>query len=367
MTRRATLSLIIFTFSLNSYSADHSYYYVIKQNEVVSNVLYRAQLFPIYGKEGTLLILQKANSNHIEDLNKVKPGQKIYFPFEVVQLAKSAGILQIRYENELVFLADVEPLKTQKNISEVSIKRSMAQELVVPSEPLQSVASMEKKEEISPEQSRFVFSLGSGYSRVDSSISTTGATAVLLSRPLISGEVRWEHIWSEKYESLINLSFTSIPFQDANQGQVFDGHPSLSSTSIGLVRRFDSSYLSFETGVGEEIIVNSYQLGTASVELKPLTFLKPAYYKDLLQVRDLKLTAGLGFGYYLASSFGAYQVDPSFKYLGSIQVAQKFKNFSFFALGEYLDFSQKTSITTQRRREVKANFGFIIPLGGSKP
>jgi len=377
--RRAIVFFIILSFSLNSFSADSRYYYVIKQNEVVSNILYRAQIVPIYGKDGKLYLLQKLNSDQIADLNKVKPGQKIYFPFEIVEPAKNAGYIEVRNENQIVFLNTNSPIVVPKKNSEDSAKRNVAQDSATNSaiaqekmqiavgEASQHRTVVDKKEDHFPEQSRLVVSLGSGYSRVDSLINSTGANAVLLSRPLISGEIRWEHIWSEKYESLINLSFTSIPYQDASQGQVFEAHPSLSATSIGIVRRFDSGGLSFEAGVTEEIIVNSYQMGTATVELKPLTFLKPAYYKDLVQVRNLKLTAGLGFGYYLASSFGSYQVDPSIKYLGSVQIAQKFKNFSFFALGEYLDFTQKTSVTTQRRREVKANFGFIIPLGESKP
>jgi len=363
--KRLILFLIIFSLSLQTRAGEANYYYVTKTNDHVSKIIFRARLTPIYGKSGKLLILKKANLKNISDIDAISLNEKLYFPDDLATEALGLGQMKLKDGNELVFKEDDGPSSNHLTESERNtIRRTVAEE----NKDIKQVVEGSRPLNAEDPQSRFVFSIGSGYSRVDSVINATGATAVLLSKPLIITDLKWEHLWSEVYESFIHFSYSSIPYQEANQGQIFNSHPSLSSTSFGVKYNFQHpGRISLEAGVSEEVIIASYQAGTATVEAKPLTFLQSVYSRDVLEVKKLKMTLGFGASYFLSSTFGDNRINAGTKYLGQLQITQSFKNFSFFASGEYSDFLQKSNLTEQKRRDLNGNLGFIIPLGAGQP
>ena len=413
MKRRCLIFLIIFCFTLNSNSKSAEYYYIVKPNDNASTLLYKANLKPIYHKLGTLEILQKTNQHRIADIDHLEVGDKLFFPEYLVLSAKNQGFIKVTRQNEIVFndqtkskLVKTRNMASDENQDQEHIDAQDFDKnkdakietsanntspinnkiLEVPSTSntelkLHSAVQNEvpKNTKIDPEntaapvinkiaQSNLVFSLGSGYSRIDSSVNSTSANAVLLSKPLLSAHFKWEQNWSTLTQSFIRWSFESIPYQDSNHGSIDGEKQNVSLMGFGLNHELFAGILgSIELGGREEIFVTSYQTGSASLETRPITYCRLAFSKRLVSVKNLSLNGSLGGSYLSGASGSNYEAHAGQEYFGQLQLTQKLKNFSFFATGEYVSSSQKTSMTNQSRKDIKTELGFIFPLGEETP
>ncbi|RYZ63448.1 MAG: hypothetical protein EOP09_17665, partial [Proteobacteria bacterium] len=94
---------MVFSLSFSALAADYRYFYVLRRDELVSNVLYRAGLKPIYRKDGTLLQISKINGQ-IKDIDEVQPGTKIFFSDELAERSLGLGLIRINKNNEIIVL-----------------------------------------------------------------------------------------------------------------------------------------------------------------------------------------------------------------------------------------------------------------------
>ncbi len=368
MGRQCIVFCITFCLTFSSLAAERQYFYRMKKDEFVSQVLYLASLAPIYGRRGYLKLVQNLNAGQVFDINKVKQGQIIYFSQEIVEKAKSQGRILVTAENEIQFKDEIKKESLAVVLPKTVIRqtRAIAQEVLEPAIAKPQAPELPvilQKENNESEQSRLIFSLGSGYSRIDSKISTSGAQAVALSKPLVAVKLSWEQIWSESLESFIDWDYTSISYQDAGHGLLYNSQQSTSMMGFGVHYKLnEKSSFRFEVGTNEEIFIPSYQIGSASLETRPLPYAKLILTLDLAQVRALKLTAGIGGSYLMGGTFSAYDVLPGQEYLLQMKLSQRLKELSFFTEFEYVDLKQNTSIFDQQRKDIRTNIGISIPL-----
>ncbi len=384
MYKRCLIFLIIFCFTLSSKAKAADYYYIVKPQDNVSTLLYRARLKPIYHKLGTLEILRKKNNRHIPDLDHLKVGDQLFFPEHLVLKSNAQGFIKVINQNEIVFKDHIEPNslskrtiahkhRSQKNQTKDSIISTPSttpdeEKRIAPS-PTPNAKSQVHEGKLA--ESQIIFSMGSGYSRMDSSAKTgnaNNANAVLLSKPTLSVDLKWEQNWSSSIQSFIRWSFASIPYQDTSRGLVSGEKQNTSLMGLGLTYQlFDEFFGSFELGSREEIFVTSYQPGSATAEARSLTYYRFTFSRKLIAVNNLSMTGAFGASYLSETSGSNYAVDVGEELFLQLHLTQKFKTFSLFAVGEYADSRQDTSFTMQTRRDLKTQLGFIIPLGEEIP
>jgi phage tail protein X len=225
-------------------------------------------------------------------------------------------------------------------------------------------ATPEPKRPSGPEeQSRFSISIGSGYARIDSHMNETNTNAVFLSRPMALVRAKWEQLWSSEVTTYLNWGFASEPYQDASRGVLYKEQQRVSDFGIGTVFPVLNWFLgSVETGVREEVFATSYEQGSATLESRPITFLKVSLTKEIAHQRGLRLVGTLGGSYLMGATATGYDVLPGSEFFIRGRLSHKLKGFTMFADGEYSEISQSTSISNQRHREVRSNFGLIFPL-----
>ncbi|OYZ24217.1 MAG: hypothetical protein B7Y39_01985 [Bdellovibrio sp. 28-41-41] len=367
MLRKFLIYSLILSFTLDSHSMALNYYYMIKKNDNASTLLYRAKLRPIYAKSGTLFLLRKENAKHIPNIDLLFPGDRLFFPKTLALKAQHEGAVQITQRNEIIF-------NDRLKIKQKATNRTLANEPRDPNSPdtqsqktakevQQKVKSLELINPETQAQSELEISLETGYSRLDSSLSS--ASAVLLSRPTLGANLKWQQNWSQSMSSFIRWNYNSISFQDTSSGTVIGGNKQTTSLmAVGLNHRLSQTlWGTLELGTREEIFAPSYVTGTATLETKPIPYARVLISKKLLEVNKLNLTGALGVSYLLGLSGTSYNVSPGAEYFTQLKVSHKFKRLSIFALGEYAETSQKTSLTNQTRKDFRTQFGLIIPLG----
>lgn len=361
---------------MNSNSKGAEYYYIVKPNENASSLLYQMNLKPIYHEWGTLKALQKVNARRIINLGHLKTGDKLFFPESLVLNAKNQGLIKLTDQNEIIFndslklfASPTRDVASQSaNQTDIPLVNPSTEILPVPEDETEKFKLSSANQATNTSQSNLVFDFGTGYSRIDSSLQSANANAVLLSKPLFSAHFKWEQFWSDSTQSFIRWGLESIPYQDASRGSINGEKQNISLMGFGLNQRlFFGIFASIEAGEREEIFVTSYLSGSASLETRPINYYRLVFSKKLAAVNNLSLTGSLGVDYLSGTSGSNYKVHSGQDYFGQLQVTQKFKNFSFFGQGEYINSNQKTSLTTQTRKDIKTQLGFIFPLEEETP
>jgi len=349
MERQCLFVLISLSLAMPVQASDETYYYIIKKNEYVSSILYRAHLKSIYGKIGTLDLLKKLNVKRIPDINKIIPGEKIFFPGSLALKAKERGAVDLTAQNEIVFIDEVIPriLASESNPAQVAVPNKI---------------NFIKSEDTSA-QSAINFSIESGYSRIDSNQGSGSAT--LLSKPITGFHLEWSQYWSDDWQSFIGWGRSSVSFTNTSQGTVVGGEKQTTShLGLGLIYQLSSKLnTTVEVGTKEEIFAPSYSTGTATLEAKPVSFFKLSFSRNLVEVRQLRLSGSLGGSYLFGLSNSDYDIKSGYEYFGGLRVTHQLKSISIFASGEYIVTFQDTSLSTQSLKDIRTQIGVSIPFG----
>lgn len=377
MIKRSTVFSLVFFVSINAMSAGGAYFYRIRPGDCVSNVIYRIGLEPIYGKKGYLLKLAQLNLKHISEIDKIKPGQKVYFSEDITKKAQELGVIEIVAENEIRFrenerkiepIARINEIPAQRNLAQVNLEADAKKELK--SENLETKTQAEPQPQPETiiidkiEDSRFLISLGSGYSRIDSKMLSTSAKATVLSKPMLGAKVNWTQDWSETFKTHIKWEYLSVTYKDANQGTIYNDKIDTTLFGMGSSYYFNpGTKFIFELGIRDDIFIPSYQSGTATLETHPITYSKIGLSQRLAQVRSLKLSGEIGGSYLFGGSYsGSYDVNPGQEYYLKVKFSQKLKSMSIFADAEYKDLNQNTTASEQHRKDLHTNIGVEIPM-----
>lgn len=358
---RFLVLLMLVSISLAARADDKKYFYIIKKNDLVSELLYRANLRPIYGKNRSLDKMQAYNKKYdVDDVDRIKPGEKLYFPASLALDAKAQGAIEISPELQITYLESfVHPDEIARNTA-TEPKTSL------PKDPNVATGSeqefVETQINLSP-QSTFSVAFETGFTRLDAT--QNAGSAALLSKPLLGLNVQWNQHWSDKWQSSIAWSTKSVALASTKQGTVLGGNTqSLSDLSIGL-KYFFNAKTSADVffGTREDIFSPSYSLGTATLETRPITFAKVSVSRNLVEVRNLSLMGYLGGTHLFGQSLTDYDIHTGLEYFGGLRVTHRLKTISVFASGEYSETTHDTSLFELSRKNIRTQFGLIFPLG----
>lgn len=326
--------------------AEEAGVHLVKREETFSQIAEKYLGRPIYKANGSLARLRKLNPQ-VTDPDHIYPGQEIFIEMGTREVASApeAPVVQ-------PVLAEPTPQPPAPT---------------APAAPAAPTAPIMLTAPTTSAQSDVILSLGTGYSRIDSTMNSSNA--VLLSRPSKTVGVRWEHHWTQIWHSHLRWSASTISFNDTAQAQTLMGSSqTLTQTAFGVrARMAPGLWGTLELGMREDIFAPSYSPGTANLETRAIPTMRLLLSKDLVEVQSLKLIGVLGVGYLSGVSSGDYDVKPGHEFVGQIQVVQKLKNFSIFTSGDYGQTLQDTSITKQKRTDISLQLGISFPFGETTP
>jgi hypothetical protein len=329
--------------------------HLVEADETFSQIAQKYLGRPVYTADGSLVRLRKLNPQ-VTDPDHIYPGQELMIEVGTREVASEveAPVVQPSQEEQ----APKSPVFESPRAPATP---------VAPAVPAAPTAPIMLTTPTTSPQSEVILSLGTGYSRIDSTMNSSNA--VLLSRPSKTVALKWEHHWTEIWQSHLRWSASSISYNDTAQGQaLMGGSQTLTQAAFGIRARLAPGLWStLELGMREDIFAPSYSSGTANLETRAIPTMRLLLSKDLVEVQSLKLIGTLGVGYLSGVSSGDYDVKPGHEFMGQIQVVQKLKSFSIFTSGDYGQTLQDTSITKQKRTDIGLQLGISFPLGETTP
>lgn len=386
--------------SLASRADDAQYFYVIKKNDIISSILERAAFLPIYGKKGSLILVKQLNAANIANLDKIRPGQKIYLPSQQVCHSRDRGMIFISKNNRVSFSPNLETLASKishrKNLAKQlsfesqrnSINRSPAQVLTKASADLSSSVLSHGKNEVpqselpliektiqggknageddSITRGEFLVSVSGGFERIDATLSSNGATALLLSDLIQRMRLQYSQVWNDSFSTFTRFETSKLTFKQPLEGSLLLANSTKSKIGLGLMKDLSaSSSLRAEIGSQEDIYVNTYSTASATLQVFPALYLESIYSFVLVNKKRLQLKANLGFNVTARSNFGSLNSNGFTRYLSQIQITQDFRDYILFTEMEYSNGSAKTNVSKQLEQELFVTFGLKWPLGGT--
>lgn len=321
-----------------SLSVDKLVLYRVRKGESLSEILVRRLAIPLWGRGGYVHKVFALNKHRISNSNLIVEGQLILVPKAcyIKKKSPSAGVSKAKPARKIAHAHEGPERHIEAQVNTLSEKSA---------------------------DSHFLVSLGSGFSRIDSIITSNNTLATLLSEQAISAYIQWEQYWTETLHSFIAWGYERLPFQSATHGVLFDGVQS--ATEINLGSRFRLSPLwesEFVLGVGDYGFVTSDMKGTARLEMRSLPKLQLQFLRDLAIVRSLSLKGGFGVAQISSSSGPSYDIKSGYTLFGLMRVAQELECYTLFGDVEYSEMYQNTSITTQSRKDIRGRLGFLWKL-----
>jgi len=374
------LNLYLVIFFDSPFAVASDYFYVVKTKDVFSHVLYGSGYTPIYGNKGYLLQIAQYNQIDIAKLDKIKPGEKINLPENIIlhgfkndfarfknkDITSKEIIFKNSFQDQLVFNTNV---ATQEKLNDDSfIVRKVASQSDISQDALPSV---EQKSDLYSnnknfnQYSDFSFYIGTGYSRIDSEILQNGSKAAFLSKPNDVLGFNWQFHLEQDFTLFFGYQKNTIQFSDANRGLVFNDK--INQTQIflgGLFKNIiESINLAVELGNYERIFAPSYQAGTATLENHFISYSKLQVSKNFYNKQKIQIETGLGYSFLGSVESSNYSVDQGYAYSGFLKVNQNLSRYSIFLQSDLGFIFQNTSNSKKNEKFVTTVLGIKMPIG----
>jgi LysM domain len=323
--------------------------YVVKDGDTLSKIAAKSLHGKIYGKEGGIEKLVALNPK-IKNPNLIFPGDEINLSNDDQKLADSSP------------QADMSATRSPA-AAEASVIAPNSESPVAATLPeIKPVGTTTESEGYSliDMQPRFF------YSRVDGSEASNGSGAILLSKLNYGLNASWRQLWSDTFESFVNLGLTKFEFTSSSSRTLEGEKLTQSDLEVGAKLKLSSkTQVMFSLGAGEELF---YQ-ATTPTTVKIDSVMVPKLNAGITQVLYTKkpFTLGSEFKFTLLSSANTdnYKVKSGWGYLGRVFVKQESKK-SNLALQTGLFYGQhlqNTSIVNLKRSDLGVDFGLSWSFG----
>lgn len=338
MLKQLFVTLIIFHMAISQANAQASgYFYRIKHQDTITNVLYRINLRPVYGKNGVLAQTLKMNPRkRKQDGNSVYPNEIIRLP--VTDPSVFLGRAKILDSGEVIFhsaesVANVEA-------SPVTIVRG-------PSNELEMV------------DSHFTAALGVGYFRLDGQDLKTKGTTKILSNASPTLDLAWHLDWDKKNVFVFNFHLQQYSLQPLNDEQSYAKDKGVrTGVSATYMHRFDNFVGSFGLTFNEEFFLFANSPTELSVEKKMIMGAALGGSYDIFKKKNGAIGAELNASYLMPTSTNCYSIESGYK----AEAGFYFRHDKSYDLHiDYRIIKQDTSLATKEENQL--SFKFIYHFG----
>lgn len=332
-------------------------YYIVTPGDTVSHILHRAGLRPIYGKKGFLKEIGNLNSHLSEDINKIKPGQKIFFSDEMIVQAKNLGTIEIVKQNQIEFTEFLrKPAQTEEQLTKLPQSLAKGADIEESCNCNMDVANNQ-----STATSALGFKIGFEYMRIDAKDLVTQGETSILSNMNSKYEVFWLIDWKSKWQTEVKFSSMSLSIQpDISQSKTFQlQKPTLNEFSLGMKYRFSESFSSAISYVrSPALAVRATSISEISIDQLDTNKVNLDIEWAMVKHKGIEFGLGLATGYRTDAGSGSYKVNPSTD--ARVDLSIKHKGPSKLDVGAgiyYHKNNQRTDYSIQEHTSVGAYLG----------
>jgi hypothetical protein len=359
----------IVAFPFSAYAADRVYFYKVQPHDLISEVLYRLHLKPIYGKKHSLQETLDLNPNTLSSRGDfIYPNETIKLPVhDENDLKNWASISADGFVIPLYSVAEVKSKtdgETRTPVTPVANLSQPASE--APSETHGNTPEVRTPSTASNRFSLFSADVGFTYFRLDSNqTGVTGGTATLISNLSPEFAFGWHQHWSKDIQTSLDVSFASVNFTQLNGGVLEGSQHTVSTLSAGVQKAFGDSFsLAASLGNKSALYVRGLAADTLVLEAGTLMYLglSPSY--TFLKLDPLSAGVRGSFSLYLPATNGLYQSSASEGFGLSVFVQHDLDRLHIKGEPFYKIDNLVTSQANYNLSEVGIFFGISYQLGG---
>lgn len=368
MLRSVFLIFFQVVFCLDSFALSGEHFYVIKKNEYATQILYRAGLKPLYKKRGTLSELIDFNKSNFKNIDKLVPGQKIYFSGEQVDFARSQGLIQTSLNREIIFTELAYGIEAQKKLEKqqrqiasdsTGIQTKDVAENTVNQTPQQNALDAQSKSNIEVH-------VGLGYSSIDGKDKTNKTTAQFLGKINTQIQLNWAQNWSSDTQSSIYFGYKFDHFESQYLStNIYNSNIETNRFGLSVIDKSElfqkPLYYIYNVEYGTRIfyrgISNSVQTGlelnTVPIAAYGLGFKKPLF-------QNSRYDFGTQFlAHYLSgTNYQNYNVNNGFDYKAGLYFKEKLNDKEFICAIDYQSRQQDTSLLNFKETNIDSSCQF---------
>jgi len=362
MIRKMSIFFIASITTLQNCWANAVYFYRIKKDENVTKVLYITHLKPIYTSNGTLRTIQKTNSQNIFDLNKLMPGDKLYFDEKLVQIALNKKTIRIENQNEIIITDQAylsyEQNKVNKNINKRVVANTDYQ-IIQESKPEIIDSHVSPKSETvntnpAAQQYHVNHSFGMlgflNYTTLSSRDGQNNKEATLLTDRDIELDFSFKQSWTNTFSTAFGLSFRHIVFLQNNTGNksLSSTEQNLSGMSLGINYKLsDTIHLEPTYELFQKLFIRGVTTTLVSLDKVMISALGLKFNIRLFEKDDSRINIAIGAKSLFKAQTETIDVNSGYSLDADLNIIKKYKQSNYqigFGMSSHF---QNTSVTTQ--------------------
>ncbi|WP_235046275.1 hypothetical protein [Bdellovibrio bacteriovorus] len=371
------------------------YFYVVGSGESLGMILRTLGISPKWGVGGAVDRVVMENTQVFsseKSANLVFPGEKIFFDAidqKQIDIGIAAGFISRTSHGHIQFLCskealsaweafrrelaiDVDPydpryatLARKCRHTLVGHQRIIASDLEEPINIDSNGAKLIKYEsvDLKTRRSGLGLNIGFGFSREDSTDTSNGASATLLSDLTVGYSFDWTQYWSERWQTAFTLSAEQAKYRQVVSGAAQSDEIVLGG--FGFSVGYIGSWALWDISIRhqQEPIVRAEQIGDATIDAVAQTFVSGSATKEIVSAGTLSAAGFAGFEYGLGASVGTlYRVQSSSRYFGGILLTQDLVEGLLRLQVKFSEQETLTTISAQRSKDVQAQLGYVFFL-----
>lgn len=354
---RALLVVSFILFESSPAWSNESCTYRVQKNDTISEILYRLNLRPIYGRQGTLAQVLDLNPTKKINSHTILPGEKLRLPgSDCNRLAQTKPASQRE-----ALVSNQAPLpKTMPERGPSSVESTP--------ESTGAVALKSEEATSSREASGIRLSVGGTYTSIEATDSQSGTVGRLSTSLSPRLEAAWTQFWSETWQSEFFFHWTQYNFEEVPGKTVSGAQQSTSGLGFALNHKMtDQLSLSSSLSLSDRIFYRTVASDVFALEKisAPRWDLKGQWALKRSQLFELGLE-GAVFTNSTASK-GTYSVSGSFGQGAGLYLSEKRKNFLLQGHLFYQADSYSVNDVKFQRRDLKGMVELRWGWPGNQP
>lgn len=336
-------------------------YYVVQPGDQLGKIVHFFGFRSLWEK--TNPVLKAATASKLPNPDLIRPGQEIVLPFDCQEEAgrhyavETSRGLELRPRRELSDAA----------ISGPNGSRKISSEEPSPAEaPQAAIAQPEEPRNARDPSAYTELKLSGlyGFYRINSTGSSNGNRALILSDPSFGLKLGWEQIWSDRFVSGEEISYASIKMRRASAGSLEAATHTMGNIDLYLgYRLIPWLQLKAFSSYGKGLFARAVSPGTATLDSIYQSRVGVSLAPTLVERGNLSLGVELGGFRTLPASNGEYAINKSNGYLIASSVRQNLRSAILDLKIIYEKSKQPSNISNQENTKLATELGLAIELG----
>lgn len=335
-------------------------FYRVRRGDGLGNIIRSLGLKPIWNKENGY-VNRISKKNHIKDPDLIYIKSLLQIPFRCEEDLSRYKLVK----TDKGRVIDWRSFVSRKISSEQDFSQQLNEKPDLEhSETNQGIKDLVDNSPKFNSYSKFYISTNYNFYRIQSVSSSNNSSAVLVSDPSLGLDINWKQVWSGKFSTEVNLSYSNIKLQTISENTLQNANQNIGEVGIGLGYALNPV---FQTKVnflyGKELYSRSVSQGVATLDAIDGTQGRISLVSKLQTYNTFLIDIETGYIHDFQASANTYNINNGSGYFVLPRIRQKSKKFQLELSLIYSENTLSSSISEQKNTQFGVQFGIMFEVG----